>query len=168
MSTNDYRRVCEAIKVKLGTAIPGAKIEIINRDLRERKDLIAAGFIRRDDIGIGNAGAEKLNLWIISRRDSDDVKEAQDCDTIRDTFIIRGYHGYNDAAETELSFQQDINTIRESFRLHDNLDGACETSGPLIVETIDWAILGGLLCHYVEMRYEVQFYFTGPVGLTEL
>ena len=161
MSTTDYRRVCEAIRQKLDKAIPDARIEIINRDLRERKDLIAAGFIRRDDIDVGQAGAEKLNLWVVSRRDSNDEKEAQECDTIVDSFIIRGYHGYNDAAETELVFQQDINTIREAFRLHDSLDGSCETAGPAVVETIDWAIIGGLLCHYCEIRYDVQFYFTG-------
>lgn len=164
MSVTDYKRVCEAIKVKLGKVSGVGRVEVINRDIKDKRDLIASGLLRRQDIEIGEVGAERLNYWVVSRRDSRDVKEAQECDTIRDAFIIRGYRGVYDLKNTETEFQQTINNIREDFRLHDTLHDTCETAGPAEVETIDWALLGGIFCHYCEIRYDVQFYFTGATS----
>jgi len=161
-TTRDYEKLAEAIRTKLSLVEGVGKVLISHRDFRDQRDLVAAGCISRQDLETGSSKSIQINLWIVSRRSSADTKEAQEADTIIDTFILRGYLRMRKHNDTEVEFQQVVNNVEEAFRLHDTLGGLCETSHPAQTETIDFAMMAGLyLCHFAEIRLDVQHYSEG-------
>ena len=79
---------------------------------------------------------------------------------------IRGYYGLQDAAASEIVFQDLIEAICDKFRGNDTLNGTCETICPefgnmvgksgLQVAVVEPRMFGSILCHYVELRLGVQ------------
>lgn len=108
----------------------------------------------------------RINSWTITRtatperwfsnRDYERVYE----------MALRGYYGLQDAAASEIVFQDRIEAICDEFRGNDTLNGTCETTCPefggmtglsgLQVGIIEPRMFGNVLCHYGELRLAAQ------------
>ncbi len=71
-------------------------------------------------------------------------------------YLIRGYMGLQDAAETELLFNEKIEAMRDAFRSDMTLGGLNELPAGFDCRLIEPRSFGSVLCHYTEIIIEVQ------------
>lgn len=71
-------------------------------------------------------------------------------------YLIRGYMGLQDAAETELLFNEKIEAMRDAFRSDMTLGGLNELPKGFDCRLIEPRSFGSVLCHYAEIIIEIQ------------
>jgi hypothetical protein len=99
--------------------------------------------------------AGRLHAWTITRQASAETRLATGHENERrHTLILRGYYSWDDAADSEITFQVLIEEICLVFRALPNLNGTVETSEPIQVELIEPRMFCEVLCHYAELRLE--------------
>ena len=108
----------------------------------------------------------RINGWTITR-DATPERWLTNIDYERVfEMVIRGYYGLQDAAASEILFQDLIESICDEFRGNDTLNGTCETTCPefggmtgksgIQVIIVEPRMFGGVLCHYCELRLGAQ------------
>lgn len=101
----------------------------------------------------------RINGWTITRLQVREKRQASLGLNIRThIFRIRGYLGLKDSTETEKTFQGLIESICNSFRGRETLNGSSLKSGPPQVGKIFHRPFAGILVHTCEITIEVQEY----------
>lgn len=98
--------------------------------------------------------------WFIARKSRADAQSSNISNTILHTFYFRGYYGFQDDKQTELTFNKIIDEVCEAFRPQGSLDDVVELIAPVQVQDIDFRELHGVLCHYAECTLTVQEYIS--------
>jgi hypothetical protein len=94
--------------------------------------------------------------WEISRSAAPGIYLNTVEEQINHRYLIRGYMGLQDATETELSFNEKIEAIRDAFRSDMTLGGMNELPVGFDCRLIEPRSFGSVLCHYAEIIIEVQ------------
>lgn len=106
------------------------------------------------------SGVDQIRGWEIGRRSVAEKKIVigigASSNEKTHVFIIRGYLGLNDAAETEKTFNALIEAIATAFRSDKTLGGAARDHDYIQAQTIDMRIFGGVLSHYCELTLTVH------------
>ena len=98
-----------------------------------------------------------LHAWTLTRESSTEQRLATGHENVViHTLRVRGYYSLGASGETATTFQTLIEAILTTFRLLPALNGAAETSGPLQVELVEPRMFCEVLCHYAELRLDVQ------------
>jgi len=98
---------------------------------------------------------DRINGWEISRRITEEFKKSTGSWQRIYTFIIRGYYGVQDAAESELAFDALIELIADKFRANPNLNTTCVFHDWLQVDLVEPRMFGNILVHYCELSLRV-------------
>lgn len=101
--------------------------------------------------------------WTITREstETDDFEEGSHD---HHAIVIRGWMGVKDAANTERTFQNLVESIRETFQTNRTLYLAnenAEFSERIKVRKVDYVKYGEYLCHYAELELKVTDIVTG-------
>jgi len=106
----------------------------------------------------------KINGWTISRVAAPQRQETLGEKERAHILLFRGVYGLDDSANTEATFQTQIESMVTKFNEDDNenLGGACLTTHPdwgpmsglvgLQVDKVENRMFGTVLCHYAECR----------------
>jgi len=101
----------------------------------------------------------RLNGWALSRKASPSEWTAMPEAERRHTIQITGIYSLNDAAASELVFQDLIEAIVDQVNravvADPTFGGACLTASPLEVKTVEPRMFGEVLCHYCELTITV-------------
>lgn len=97
----------------------------------------------------------KLNGWEITRSVTEELKESLGSWRRIYTFIIRGYYGLQDEAESELAFNALIEAIADKFRANPNLNTTCIYHDWLQVDLVEPRMFSNFLVHYCELSLRV-------------
>ncbi len=94
--------------------------------------------------------------WTISRVKTPEESVTPSTNRRFHDFIIRGYYSLDDSEATELTFQDLIDDIATAFRTKPFLNGTAFDSSPLQVDTVATIMFGSVLCHFCQLRLEVE------------
>lgn len=95
-----------------------------------------------------------INGWMISRQATPARRDNIPTIERRHKFILRGFYGLNDAAASELTFQDLVDRVQAAFDNDNTLGGTVLDSGPAQVEIVENRVFGNLLCHCAEISIE--------------
>ncbi len=93
--------------------------------------------------------------WELSRGGVQAEKISNIEDESGHQYVIRGYMGLKDADKTEITFNDKIELIRDTFRGNNTLGGLCLDISAISVPVIEPRTFGSVLCHYAELRFTV-------------
>jgi len=94
--------------------------------------------------------------WTITRTKTPEENKTPSTNKRVHTFIIRGYYSLDDSEASELTFQDLIEKIATAFRTKPFLNGAAFDSSPLQVDTVAGVTFGDVLCHFCQLRLDVE------------
>lgn len=118
----------------------------------------------KDFLSLFKTTANKINGWSISRAATVQRQETLGEKERAHILVFRGVYGLDDSANTESTFQTQIEAMVDKFNedSNENLGGACLTTHPdwgpmnglvgLQVDKVENRIFGRVLCHYGECR----------------
>ena len=96
--------------------------------------------------------------WTITR-ESTETDDFEQGSHDHHSIIMRGWMGVKDAANTEATFQNLVETVRTTFQTNRTLylDGVenAEFSERIKVRKVDYVKYGQYLCHYAELELKV-------------
>ena len=99
---------------------------------------------------------DKIHFWCISRRAVTDTRRyTEQVDDVH-RIVIRGYMALDDSEATEKTFQDLIDTVRQTLRQNYTILGTAHNSGPEINTIIEHRVFGEVLCHYCEVELPVR------------
>lgn len=96
-----------------------------------------------------------VNGWTITRESTTPISDGGDA--VSHTFfraytmVIRGYYSLDDSAETEITFQNLIETICDTFDADPTISGTVKEAEPMEVRTVGHRVFGNVLVHYCEL-----------------
>lgn len=113
------------------------------------------------------SNGSQLLGWFVRRVGVlDQPRSADDCSTFLEVvrWQIRGYMALDDAAATELAFDELLNVIRGKFRSNITLNGTVMTTfsdqqAGIAVEDSGPVLFGGVLCHAARLNLITKRYF---------
>lgn len=106
----------------------------------------------------------KINGWMITRIATPQRQETLGEKERAHILLFRGVYGLDDSADTESTFQTQIEAMVTKFNedANENLGGVCLTTHPdwgpmdgsvgLQVDKVEIRVFGTVLCHYAECR----------------
>lgn len=97
----------------------------------------------------------KINGWEITRRSAEEVKESTGSWKRTHEFIIRGYYGIQDEAESEIAFEALIELIADKIRTNANLNTTCIYHSWLQLDIMEPRMFSNFLAHYCELSLRV-------------
>ena len=100
--------------------------------------------------------SDVVNAWMITRFKTTAEHVNSDQISRRHSFKIVGVYGFNDEDATEDTFQALVEAVVTKFNADRDLGGAAFDSGPMQVETVEFRMFSGVLCHYAELTLEVE------------
>lgn len=98
---------------------------------------------------------DRINGWEISRRITEEFKESTGSWQRIYSFIIRGYYGIQDEAESEIAFDVLIELIADKIRANPTLNTSCIFHDWLQVDLTEPRIFNNVLVHYCELSLRV-------------
>lgn len=98
----------------------------------------------------------KIKGWTITRTKTPETSKTPSANTRIHTFIIRGYYSLDDSEATEITFQDLVDEIATAFRTKPTLNETAADSSPLQVDTVTGITFGDVLCHFCQLRLEVE------------
>jgi hypothetical protein len=98
----------------------------------------------------------RLHSWTITRTRTTAEYRTNTQTERRHTFVLRGYYALEDAAASEKTFQDLVESIEATFRGNDTLNDSAELVGPLQVERVEPVLFAGVLCHFAELSLWAQ------------
>jgi len=96
-----------------------------------------------------------INGWTITRESTTPMPD--DDGDVSHTFfraysiIIRGYYSLDDSAETEVTFQNLIESICDTFDADPTISGTVKEAEPIEVRSVGHRMFGNVLVHYCEL-----------------
>ena len=147
MALATYTQIVDAIAFRI------AQVENTGRVWTRQRNLIKPEVFKDACV---NPTTGIVSSWMISRKARGDVQSANQSNTIRHTFYLRGYYGLEDNRETELLFNTVVDNLCEAFRPQSSLGSIIELIEPVQVLDIDYRELHGVLCHFAECTLTVQ------------
>jgi hypothetical protein len=115
-----------------------------------------------DDTSFNQAfkSGSAINTWMITR----EATQAQDRGPNNEfdihQMVIAGYNQVAEAAGSEATFQQLVETVRATFnsnrKLTFNSAHAAYWSGAMSARAVQYVMFGGVLCHYCELVMNVE------------
>lgn len=103
------------------------------------------------------AGQRQYRGWQIYR---ESATESSNSTVALNNYVIEGYLGIRDAAETGKAFDLLIEAIRAAFRADTTLHDAGNGHGPVQVPVINEMNFGGVLCHHARLTITINDYVT--------
>ena len=103
---------------------------------------------------------ERISGWTISRRSVDTARHHSPVVERSHDVRLRGFHGLNDAAASELVFQSVVDGVLDAIDRDRTLGKTVQESGPARVEIIENRMFGKVLCHYADIIVPVLEYKT--------
>jgi len=94
--------------------------------------------------------------WTVSRRATREEHLTNRETLATHTIVIRGYYSANNTTNSEMAFQNLVDTLGNLIGEDFNLSGYCEKHGPLQVNTVEYRVFGSVLCHYAECSFEAD------------
>jgi hypothetical protein len=101
-------------------------------------------------------GEDQIRGWEIGRKSAPEKIFTMGLNLRDHAFVIRGYMRVNDASASEKTFNALIEAIADAFRDNFTLNGAAESHDWIQVDTIEFRLFGGVLCHYAELSLIVH------------
>ena len=100
----------------------------------------------------------KVNTWEIERKsfESNGIGASGEVEDVIHTFIIRGFYSFYDELATEKTFQDLVETIRNSFITDPTLGGKAKVIHIPITGEFSMAFLGSVLCHRCEIEIIIE------------
>ena len=102
---------------------------------------------RRSD---GSAGG-----WMVTRSSTGEERAETAYVFRRHEFRMFGFLRLNDAQQSELVFQDQVEAICDAFRSNYSLNGTALNSGPISVDTVENRMFGSVLVHWAELTLPV-------------
>lgn len=100
---------------------------------------------------------DSIRAWQITRIGRNDLQTgSRGTNTIEHEFIIEGYLTLSDERESEIIFQELVDTIIDAFRPQTNLTTVVELHRPAIAEEIGYRFFGNFFCHYARIAISIQ------------
>jgi len=93
--------------------------------------------------------------WMITRESTREERETMPQSRRIHTFKIWGVMGHNDAQATEKTFQDLVESICDTFRSNNTLNGQAFDSDPIQVTLIENRMFGKVLAHVAELTLNV-------------
>lgn len=145
-----HRTIRQAIADKLTAIVASGHVHKFERYAVSQKDFRA--FYEQDGKVLG---------WFIRRLALSETPDTTTYNTVVETWRIRGFMSLNDAAESELAFDDLIDAIRAAFRNDETIGDVVETTkadGEIGIQIEDSGpvMFAGVLCHGVTMRLKTQ------------
>jgi hypothetical protein len=144
------------VKNRIETAVPGAVVHGYDRWSDRWGDFLA---LMKTSSGV-------INGYMISRTAAAAQRSAYDLRERAQVIRIRGFYGLDDSANTEATFQAQVEAIDAAFDIDDEtLGGVVNTHRPYFgpmsgadgiqIDTVEHRVFGPALCHYAELRLGV-------------
>lgn len=156
--------VAPAIAARLGTVTDVGRVHIGDRHLRDEARV-------GELMGTPVPGQrDRIRGWRIIRTAIEEDVSAVGGSTVsenlaREKYVLRGLQGLADVESSERTFQELLDRVLESFRDVTTIGGAFVISGPT-VDGVAYTDFGELTCHYAEISFVVQEYYSvTPVSL---
>jgi len=109
----------------------------------------------KDYLALFKTGS-KIKGWTITRARTPEENKTPSTNKRVHTFFIRGYYSLDDSEESEVTFQDLIEDIATAFRTKPRLNGTAFDCSPLQVDTIAGVMFGNVLCHFCQLRLDVE------------
>jgi hypothetical protein len=102
-----------------------------------------------------DTGERSIRGWTLSRRATTEDRETSASNLTRHQIFCRGIMGLEDSSASEKTFQNLIESVRESFRPELYLTDTAFVESPVEVRTVEVRMIGNVLCHYAELVFNV-------------
>ena len=150
------RGIKAAIKARLVAVVAGLSAGTIHVRRRNFGGLNEAGFEALFCV----ASTGKLNGWEIEHESGTSTWLATNrAWDRRDTIVLQGYYGVDDANDSENAFSMLVEGVIEALNRDQALGGSVgvRTHGTAQVRQYGAAMFGGRLCHYAEIAITVAW-----------
>lgn len=148
--------IIAGVKSRIETAVPGAVVHGYDRWADRWGDFLA----------MMKTSSDIINGYMISRTAGAAQRSAYDLRERAQVIRIRGFYGLDDSANTEATFQAQVEAIDAAFDIDDETLGDLVTTcrphfGPMSgaagiqIDTVEHRVFGSVLCHYAELRLGV-------------
>jgi len=149
--------ICSATDFSFGetgeeTTVPITVNTITGNFTLRVKSSNTSGSITIDSISLTRTG--KVHYWEISREVDDDQSDYNTLVVTRDVYAIEGWYSLDDSAESEKTFQAEIDSVVLQLHQDRALNGNGHISEPVRKE-VNNEMKGGILCHHAKLSVRV-------------
>lgn len=156
MANSLMRGIKAAIKARMVAVVPGLVAATIHPRRRNFGGLNEAAF----EALFCDTTTGKLNGWEIEHESGSSTWLATNHSwDRRDTIVLQGYYGVDDANDSENAFSMLVEGVIEALNRDQALGGAVgvRTHGTAQVRQYGAAMFGGRLCHYAEIAISIAW-----------
>ncbi len=102
------------------------------------------------------SGKDQIRGCEITRRAAPGEYDSNAEELVSHQYVIKMYMSLSDADATEKTFNALIEAVKTAFRFNFELNGVCESAGPVSADIIEPRFFGSVLCHYAELSLPVR------------
>lgn len=136
----------QTVAITVTNASLGVNVRLLNT--------ATSGVIQLNDISFKRTG--KVHFWEISRTTDDDPTDYNTLVLNKDIYNIDGFYSLDDSAESEVTFQTEIDSIVEALNGDRTLNDLGYIWRPVRKPEIEEEMKVGILCHHARIEVPVM------------